>query len=602
MTGFFCLTKKILSWILIISVICLAPASACTIFAVTPGASEDGSAFVGHTNDGVGKDWRNIDDVSLTYVPPMVHEDGAMRAVYFDPNSGSDAAGHKSEGNDPVILGYIPQVSSTYGYYTASYGMINDQNLMSGECTDYAKVELDAEEGKRIFYSSELSNVALERCTKAKDAVEMVGSLIDEYGYYGTGETLIFADPKEAWVIEMCSSPDSEGGLWVAKKVPAGEVFAAGNEFRIREIVPGDENILYSDTLFEKTEAAGMWSPSQGTFDWLETVSYGEYSHPYYSLMRVWSIFNRVAPSLELSPYVENSSTNEYTFAVKPDEKIDLNGAFGLFRNHYEGTEFDLTEGVAAGPFGNPYRYLGPADAHTNFQNETYMEVRPGANVRPISAIFCSYSYIAQVRPDLPDELKGVLWFGPAVTYETVYAPIYANSGNVSKSYSSGSRLKYNYDTAYWTFDLMTNWAMLRYDSMIGDIREEQARLEGQSYDMVLETDEKAEELLEEGDVEGAKSLLTNFTVKRGDEIISDWKFLTAEMIVKYSNGLVTNPITEETTEGGYPDWWYDYSGYQYGPRIYQLEELRDTEGLNYTGEYVDVLKNSTFEEIIELL
>ena len=230
------------------------------------------------------------------------------------------------------------------------------------------------------------------------------------------------------------------------------------------------------------------------------------------------------------------------------------------------------------------------------------MEVRPGANVRPISAIFCSYSYIAQARPDLPDELKGILWFGPAVTYETVYAPIYANSENVSKSYSSGSRLKYNYNTAYWTFDLLTNWAMLRYDSMIGDIQTTQSHLETESYNKVLETDEKAVEMINNGDTGGAKSLLTNFTVRRGDEIITDWKVLTAELIVKYANGLVTNPVTEETTEGGYPDWWYDEMGYQYGPRIYQFEELRETDGLNYTGEYVEVLKNSTFEEIVELL
>lgn len=597
-----CWFKKFFCGIILIAAICLIPVSACTIFVVTPGTSEDGSAFVGHTNDGVGKDYRNIDDISLTYIPPEDYAEGEMRPIYYDPDSGSDAAGHTSESNDLIVLGYIPEVSHTYGYYTASYGMINDQNLMSGECTDYAKVELDAEDGKRIFYSSELSNVALERCTKAREAVELVGSLIDDYGYYGTGETLIFADSEEAWVIEMCSSPDGEGGLWVAEKVPDGEVFAAGNEFRIREITPGDENILYSDTLFEKLESAGMWSPSQGTLDWLEAVSYGEYSHPYYSLMRVWSIYDRLAPSLELSPYVENSYTDEYPFSITPDEKVNLSGAFGLFRNHYEGTEFDLTEGLAAGPFRNPYRYLGPADAHTDFQNESYMEVRPGANVRPISAIFCSYSYIAQVRPDLPDELKGILWFGPAVTYETVYAPIYANSENVSKSYSSGSRLKYNYNTAYWTFDLLTNWAMLRYDSMIGDIQAGQNSLEKESYQMILETDEKAVELISSGDSEGAKSLLTNFTVRRGDEIITDWKALTAELIVKYANGLVTNPVTEETTEGGYPDWWYNETGYQYGPRIYQLEELRETEGLNYTGKYVTVLKNSTFEEIIKLL
>ncbi|PKL55542.1 MAG: peptidase U34, partial [Methanomicrobiales archaeon HGW-Methanomicrobiales-6] len=281
-------------------------AAACTVFAITPGASEDGSMYVGHTNDGVGKDWRNIDDISLLYVPAADHAAGEKRPVFFDPDSGSDAAGGEDSSDSGRVLGYIDQVPHTYAYYTGSYGMMNEHQLLSAECTEYAKVELSAAEGKRIFYSSELSNVALERCTKAREAVELVGGLIDTYGYYGTGETLIFADPKEAWVIEICSSLDEAdgAGLWVAQKIPDGEVFVAANEFRIREVVPGNPDQIYSQDLFGKLEEAGMWSPADGTLDWLETVSYGEYSHPYYSLMRVWRIQDRLAPSLNLSPYV----------------------------------------------------------------------------------------------------------------------------------------------------------------------------------------------------------------------------------------------------------------------------------------------------------
>ncbi|WOF15913.1 peptidase U34 [Methanoplanus sp. FWC-SCC4] len=582
--------------------ICIPTAvSGCTIFAVTPDASSDGSVYVGHTNDGVGKDWRNVDDVVVTYVPPADYSPGEKRAVYFDPNSGSDAAGNKAGDSSLLVLGYIDQVPHTYGYYTSSYGMINDQNLMSGECTDYAKYEPGAEPEKRIFYSSELSNIALERCTKAKEAVLLVGNLIDTYGYYGTGETLIFADKEEVWVIEMCGNPDGDnGGLWVAKKVRDGEVFVAGNEFRIREIVPSNQDMLHSENLFEAVENAGWWSPSEGTLDWLKAVSFGEYSHPYYSLMRVWRLQDKLAPSLGLSPYVEDSYTKEYPFSIKPDAKVDFKTAINMFRDHYEGTEFDLTKGSAAGPFGNPYRYLGPMDAHTNFQNESYMEVRAGANVRPISAIFCSYSYVGQIRPNLPDEISGVLWFGPAVAYETVYTPVYANSENISNSYSSGNRLKYDYDKAYWTFDLLTNWAMLKYNVMIDDIQSEQVRLETESYNMLKDTDEKAVEYLNSGETSKAKSLITNFTVNRGDEIVSDWKKLTATLIVKYSNGLVTDPVTEEVTEDGCPEWWYNETDYQYGPRVYQLDELRETEDLNYTGKSVWILKNSSFEEILD--
>lgn len=577
-----------------------APVSACTIFAVTPGASTDGSVYVGHTNDGVGKDWRNIDDVVVTHIPPGDHKPGDKRPIFFDPNSGSDAAGNKAADTSLSVLGYIDQVPHTYGYYTSSYGMINDQNLMSGECTDYARYEPDAEAEKRMFYSSELSNIALERCSKAKGAVELVGYLIETYGYYGTGETLIFADQEEAWVIEMCGSPEGTGGLWIAQKIPDGEIFVAANEFRIREVVQGSPDMLYSTDLFRIVEDAGWWSPSDGPLDWLEAVSYGEYAHPYYSLMRVWRLQDQLAPSLNLSPYVEDSYTKAYPFTIKPDEKVNFSTALNMFRDHYEGTEFDLTEETAAGPFKNPYRYLGPMDSHTNFQNDSYIEVRAGANVRPISAIFCSYSYIAQIRPDLPEEVSGVLWFGPAVAYETVYAPIYAQSSNISPSYSSGSRLKYNYNTAYWTFDLLTNWAMLKYDAMIGDIQHEQRLLEVGSYELLRETDKEVIKLLERGERAGAQSVMTNFTVERGDQIIDAWKKLTATLIVKYSNGLVTNPVTEAVSEGGYPDGWYDETGYQYGPRVYQLEELRATEGLNYTNESVWVPKDSSFEEILD--
>jgi dipeptidase len=238
-------------------------AAACTVFAITPGASEDGSMYVGHTNDGVGKDWRNIDDISLLYVPAADHAAGEKRPVFFDPDSGSDAAGGEDSSDSGRVLGYIDQVPHTYAYYTGSYGMMNEHQLLSAECTEYAKVELSAAEGKRIFYSSELSNVALERCTKAREAVELVGGLIDTYGYYGTGETLIFADPKEAWVIEICSSLDEAdgAGLWVAQKIPDGEVFVAANEFRIREVVPGNPDQIYSQDLFGKLEEAGLAHP-----------------------------------------------------------------------------------------------------------------------------------------------------------------------------------------------------------------------------------------------------------------------------------------------------------------------------------------------------
>jgi len=195
-----------------------------------------------------------------------------------------------------------------------------------------------------------------------------------------------------------------------------------------------------------------------------------------------------------------------------------------------------------------------------------------------------------------------VLWFGPAVAYETVYAPIYAGAENVSSSYTIDNRTEYNPDAAYWTFDFVTNWAMLRYDVMIADIRAKQSELESYSIEAVKETDQQAATLIAQGDENGARSVLTNFTVQRGDEIIDEWQGLAGMLIVKYSNGPITDPVTEAVKEPGYPAEWYQEAGYQYGPRVYDLEALRETPRLNYTGQTVWVPKNSSFEKILGLL
>jgi dipeptidase len=247
----------------------------CTTFGITKSASADGSVIVAHSNDGfgpgeVGTEIRE-DAVVFSYVPAQDFPPGSKRPVLYDPNSGGEFRGSgESSDNESIVLGYIDQANHTYSYISGSYGMMNEHQLISGECTDFARVHPDAETGKRIFYSSELSNIALERCRTAREAAALVGSLIDKYGYYGTGETLIFGDPNEVWVIEMCGgTPSGTGGYWVAERVPEGQVFVAANEFRIREIDAGSANgantinssnnssLMFSANLFDDAEAMG---------------------------------------------------------------------------------------------------------------------------------------------------------------------------------------------------------------------------------------------------------------------------------------------------------------------------------------------------------
>lgn len=564
---------------------CAYSSHECTTFIVTPGASEDGSMYVGHTNDGFGPcvTGHNVtkDDLELIYIPPADHPPDAKRTINFDPNSGSDEPTKNVSGNPEVA--YIDEVNHTYGYLTATYGIINEHQLMSGECTDYTKVQPNWDKDNRIFYSAELSNVAMERCTNARDAVELVGSLIDTYGYYGTGETLLFADPKEAWVIEMCGGTlDNRSGLWVAQKVPDGEVFVASNTFRIRDVDPNDPNMLYSKNLFDVALARGWWKPEDGPLDWLKTVSTGEYSHPYYSLARLWSVYNRLAPSLNLSPYVNDTWSREYPFSIKPDRKLSTEDMLYIFRDHYEGTVFDLTNGSAAGPYGNPYRNDGPFDQHQAFEPG---EIKPGAWSRPVSPIFCGYSYVTQGRSWLPNSIGGVCWFGFARPYETCYMPIYAGVESVPEFFYNNNRSDFDRKSAWWAFNFVTNWATLRYNYMIQDIKPQQTEIEGRELSNQSEVERKAEEILNKDGIDSCRDFLTEYCATNAQSVLDDWWRLADFLVVKYSNGMINDFQNNTTIRAGYPNWWLNTTGYQYGPRIYQYAELQNVSGLIYVNE-----------------
>ncbi len=415
---------------------------ACTTILVTAGASADGSLYVTHSDD------NELADERIIYVPAMNHEPGSERPVYctgvalgprpeynsfMEPRLVCDERGPGYDTLDSLAsipLGYVPQVPHTYAYFDGSYGIMNEHQLMIGECTNSARMQLEPEPGRRIFYSSELSRIALERCTTAREAVELMGKMIEEYGYYGTGETLLLGDSEEGWVFEMCcGTVDSTGGLWVARRVPDGEVFVAANEFRIREIDPDDTDLLYCSDLFDQVEALGWWNPEDGGLDWLVTISLGECRHPYDALRRVWRVQSLVAPSLNLCPYVEDGLTEYYPFSVAPDTPLETHDVMRLHRDHFEGTEFDMTNGPSAGPYGFPNRFYGSYDDHPPMGTITLP--LDGAWERPLSVAYCGYVYVCQGRSWLPDPIGGICWMGSDSPSETCFVPFYCGAGDL---------------------------------------------------------------------------------------------------------------------------------------------------------------------------
>jgi dipeptidase len=539
----------------------------------------DGSMMVTHSDDD------ELGDQRIIHVPAMTHDAGAMREVYKEhyryPRIVSDRRGpHYDTPGYPRTqpIGFIPQVSATYAYFDGNYGIMNEHNLMLGECTNGAKYQPDAvtkEEAEttgrhiRLFYSSELSRVALERCKTAQDAIRCMGELIETYGYYSSGETLLVADENEGWVFEMCALPDEQyHSVWVAQKVPDGTLFAAANEFRIRRVEKGDPDIIHSHYLFAGLEKVGWWNPDDGPLDWLPTVSDGEYNHPYYSLRRIWRIFERVNPNLGLSPWVNDGYTTAYPFSIKPCRKLDAREVFALYRDHYEGTQFDMTRGVAAGPYGDPHRFTGPYDGSQN--NITMDKTFYGAWERAISVFYQGYTYVCQTRPDKPDATKGLVWFGPDVSYTTCFTPFFVKVKDLPEPYQIGDPQQFSRDAAWWAFDFVANWSRLNFQRMTGvDIQPLQKELEEKQIELVAQYDEK----LKNKGLDEATEQITEFCNENVEKLLERWWALSDRLIAKYSDGYINPPGQDnDVKEIGYSSLWLSYTDYKDGPTSYRMK------------------------------
>ncbi|MFH1387215.1 MAG: C69 family dipeptidase [bacterium] len=557
----------------------LSPVLACTTILVGKDASKDGSVMVSHSDDGLG-------DGRLIYVPAKQHKPGALRPVFYAhcalgymPQYGATEShrlvtkdrgpGYDTPGDPPSVpLGYIPQVAKTYAYFDANYGIMNEHQVSIGECTDKAKVHPLPESDKRIFYSAELSRVALERCTSAREAVALMGELIEKYGYYGTGETLLVADPNEGWVMEMCGyDMDGTDGVWVAQRVPDNEFFVAANQFRIRDIRPDAADMMYSKNIFAAAQKKGWWKPADGPLDWTAVYGDGEFHHPYYSLRRVWRAQTLVAPSLDLPAWVEGPLTRTYLFSIKPDQKLTVENIFSIHRDNYEGTEFDLTKGLAAGPFGCPYRFEGQAEAVAD--KEGRLTTVKGEFERPLNIYRCVYAYVNQSRSQFPDAIGGLTWFGPDRPSTAVLMPLYAGVTNLPKPVQTADLLKYDRKSMWTAFNFVANYAMLKYSYMIKDIQSVRDRFEAQAFGTQADRERQALALWKKGDESGARALLTSYCSKNAEAVLSDWWDLADQLYLKYNDGYL-NTKAGMAQAVFYPGWWLKEVGYEQGPTAYK--------------------------------
>lgn len=486
--------------------------NACTNILVSKGASADGSVMISYNADAGG------------FMEPLYWQEAK--------DWGANDSLEVYEWDTGKYMGKIKQVAHTYKVI----GNMNEHQVAIGETTYGGREELFKPNGI-IDYGS-MMYIALQRAKTAKEAIKIMTELVATYGYASEGESISVSDPNEAWIFEIIGKGAGEkGAVWVARKVPDGYMCAHANQARIREVpVKDKENCMYASDLFSFAEKMKYWDSKSGKdFSFVDAYCPLTPEALFLCEGRVWRIFDRAAPSLKLSSDYWRSvkGSEPYPLFIKPDKKLSVRDMQSLMRDHFEGTEFDMTKGLMAGPFGCPYRWKNlywqaPGDTITQYGWE-----------RPTSTQQTAFSFVAQSRSTTSDYM-GVFWYGVDDTYSNVYMPIYVCMAERPDIFASADVTKFNRNSAAWVFNLVANYAYTKYSYIIKDIQLVQKELEDNFTTMQPAVEKTAIEL-EKTDKNLAMQYLSDYSYSHAMLVFQRWQELYEYIVTKYNDGYIND-------------------------------------------------------------
>ena len=489
--------------------IAIAQSWACTNLIVGRHASTDGSTIVSYSADSYGLFGE------LYHYPAGTHAKGTMRPIH--------------EWDTGKYLGEIPEARTTYNVI----GNMNEHQLTITETTFGGREELVDTTGI-IDYGS-LIYIALQRSKSAREAIQVMTDLVQEYGYYSSGESFTIADPREVWVMEMIGKGVGvKGAVWVAVRIPDDCISAHANQARIHQFPLNDkENCLYSPDVISFAREKGYFSGLNKDFSFANAYAPLDFGARRYCEARVWSFYNMFTDrGEEFLPYILGSTDKPMPLYVKAKKRISVQEIQQAMRDHYEGTPLDLSQDFGAGINHSPYR-LSPLSFTVD--GEEYF------NERPISTQQTGWVIVAQMREQLPNAIGGVLWFGCDDANMTVFTPVYCCTNVVPQCYSrvdGADYITFSWRSAFWIMNWVANMVYPRYDVMIGDVRATQQSLEGTLATAQKGIESAALELYEKN-ADEAKAFLTRYTNSAAQSTIDAWRTLGEYLVVKYSDGVV---------------------------------------------------------------
>ena len=513
-------------------------AMACTNFIVGKKASADGSVICSYNADSYGA------FMWLYHYPAAKHQPGEMRKIYeWDTNK---------------YLGEIPEAAETYNVI----GNINEWQVTIGETTFGGREEMVDTTGV-IDYGS-LIYIALQRSKTAREAISIMTSLVEQYGYCSEGETFTICDPNEAWIMEMMGAwvPDSikstlkpaakkELGrtVWVAMRVPDDMICGHANQSRITTFMPakkekkGQETVLWSKNVVSYARLMGWYNGKDQDFSYNAAYAKPDFSGRRICDARVWQFFRRYADGMDrYIPWAEGRDANAEVMPlwVKPNKLLTVQDVQAAMRDHFEGTPFDVSDqsqdkaDIGGGIWQMPYRVT-----------PLYFEVdgKKCFNERPTSTQQTAWTFVSQMRSWLPREIGGCFWFGNDDPNMVAYTPVYCCTNQQPDCYNGkgADDITFSMDNAFWVENWVSNMVYPRYSALFPDLKLVRDSLESSYFfeqkgiEQIAQTKEGADRV----------SFLTKYTCMQADKMIQRWRQLATFLIVRH-NDMAVRPVDEK--------------------------------------------------------
>lgn len=542
-------TLTVLATVVVMLLAFTMVSNACTILGVGTKATVDGSTIVTHNDDS------GVADFRLWLLKGGEQKEGATRPIVVDSHDYIDYSKwpvvdySKNMNGRAMVMAEIPQPKKTYTYMHSRYSFMNEMGVAMGESTcgvttnnDYGKAVraklYDADEGLLDCWN--LQDIALERATSAREAVKIMGDLINEYGWNvtgGGGELINIADGKEVWIMEFFGAK-----IWSAVRVPDDMFWVGANTHRlvIDPRNPVENGVTYemivSPNFISYAVDNGWYDPKSGK-PFKAAEVYANRSETAHN-KREWRAFDLVAPSLKLQ-----DGLGHYPYCVKPDKQLSVHDIFRISGDHYEGTQYDLTKGPLAGPYGDPLLNYGL-----------------GGRPRPIGIPATCYLQVSQIKSWLPAPIRGIVWYGYGSVGHSFLTPLFAAMEKLPDLYSIGSRYDiYRRDSGWWINTGVQAIIGLNYTDAMKYVNALREPKMASVYKQTAELQDVAAKMYAT-DPAGAVKMLSEFCYNTSVGWYNDWLKLGDQLMQKY---------WRQTT---WPQWWRDFVDPNKNPELVKYQ------------------------------